>query len=183
MCDIEYLKDDIKRGSREIEEIKLSLENYRQQLAGEIEKESILLKDIPESMKQMQVELVERWDVWDVERRNRMKADYRTLGWTEYTKKYRGSDVQFKDKTDEQIHNSNVQDAKYLILDLYYRVNNITGEITDWSNVHACHGSYGMTVLNGFVIGKEGMVEIESILAGGYNIQRLHIRVLVKEYK
>lgn len=183
LCDIGSLEDDIKRGSKEIVEIKINLEKYQKQLAGEIEKESVLLKDIPELMKQLQTELVDRWDVWDIERRNRMKDDYRTLGWTEYHKKYRGSDVQFKDKTDEQIHNSNVQDAKYLILDLYYRVKNITGEITDWSNVHACQGAYGMTVLNGFVIGKEGRAEIESILAGGYNIQRLHIRVLVKEFK
>lgn len=183
MCDIDWLQDDIKRGSRDIEEIKVSLENYRQQLAGEIEKESILLKDIPESMKRMQTELVERWDSWDIERRNRMRDDYRTLGWTEYHKKYRGSDVQFKDKTDEQIHNSNVQDAKYLILDLYYRVRKFTGDITDWSGIRATSGACGMTVLNGFVVGKEGRAEIESILAGGYNIQRLHIRVLVKELK
>lgn len=183
MCDIEWLKEDIKRGNREIEETKTSLENYKQQLAGEIEKESILLKDIPDSMKRMQLELVERWDAWDIERRNRMKEDYRTLGWKEFSKKYKYSDVQFKDKTDEQIHNSNVQDAKYLILDLYYRVRKFTGEITDWSGIRATSGACGMTVLNGYVIGKEGRAEIESILAGGYNIQRLHIRVLVKEFK
>ncbi|MEA4831604.1 MAG: hypothetical protein VB118_03185 [Oscillospiraceae bacterium] len=183
MCDIDWLQDDIKRGRREIEETKATLENYRQQLAGEIEKESILLKDIPESMKRMQIELVERWDAWDVERRNRMKDDYRTLGWKEFNKKYRSSDVQFKDKTDEQIHDENMMDAKVLILDLYYRVKNITGKITDWSNVHDCQGACGMNVLNGFVLGKEGRAEIESILAGGYNIQRLHIRVLVKEFK
>lgn len=183
MCDIESLEDDITRGNKEIKEVKASLEKYEQQLAGEIEKESILLKDIPESMKQMQVELVERWDAWDIERRNRMKADYKELGWKAYCEKYRYSDKHFKDKTDEQIHNSNVQDAKCLILDLYYRVKKITGEITNWSGVHACQGTHGMTVLNGYVEGKEGRAEVESILAGGYNIQRLHIRVLVKEYQ
>jgi hypothetical protein len=34
--------------------------------------------------------------------------------------------------------------------------------------------------INGFAIGAERTVEVESILAGGYNIQRLHYRVLVK---
>lgn len=183
MIDIDWLKDDIARGNREIKETKASLEKYEQQLAGEIEKESILLKDIPENLKQMQVELVERWDAWDIERRNKMKADYKELGWKAYCEKYRYENKQFKDKTDEQIHNSNVQDAKCLILDLYYRVKNITGEITNWSGVHACQGAHGMTVLNGYVEGKEGRAAIESILAGGYNIQRLHVRVLVKEYQ
>lgn len=65
---------------------------------------------------------------------------------------------------------------------MYYRVKKFTGEITDWSGVHACQGTWGMTVLNGYVVGKEGRAFVESILAGGYNIQRLHIRVLVKEY-
>lgn len=183
MCDIDGLKADIIRNNKEIEEIKVNLEKYKEQLTGEVEKESILLKDIPESMKRMQVELVERWDEWDIKRRNQMVYDYKNLSYDDYKKKYRGTDFMFRYKTDEQIHNSNVQDAKYLILDLYYRVKNITGEITDWSGVHATQGSQGFTVLNGFVVGKEGRAEVESILAGGYNIQRLHIRVLVKEYR
>ena len=182
MCEIGYLKDDIKRGSSEIEEIKANLEKYKLQLEGEIEKESILLKDIPESMKRMQTELVERWDAWDIDRRNKMKADYYELGWKSYYERYKGSDLHFKDKTDEQIHNSNVKDAKCLILDLYYRIKDITGEVTDWSGIHATHGTHGFSVLNGFVKGKEGRAAVESILAGGYNIQRLHVRVLVKEY-
>lgn len=182
MCDIGYLQDDITRGRKEIEETKNTLEKYQLQLAGELEKESIFLKDIPELMKQLQVELVDTWDTWDIDRRNRMKADYKKLGWKEFYDKYKGSDYSFMDKTDEQIHNSNVQDSKMLILDLFYRVKNITGEITDWSNIKACAGTHGLTILNGFVIGKEGRAEVESIYAGGYNVQRLHIRVLVKEY-
>ena len=56
-----------------------------------------------------------------------------------------------------------------------------TGEITSWAGIHLEAGSY-CAVLNGYVEGKEGRARVESILAGGYNIQRLHIRVLVKEY-
>ena len=158
--EVKWLQDDIKRLKSEIAETEKTIEKYEKQLSGEIEQERILFNEIPESMKLMQTELVERWDAWDIERRNRMKDDYRNLGWKEYQKKYRGSDVQFKDKTDEQIHNSNIQNAKYLIIDLYYRVKKITGEVTDWSGIRAARGACGMVVLLGFVTGKEGRAEI-----------------------
>lgn len=135
--EVKWLQDDIRRLKSEIAETEKTIEKYEKQLSGEIEQERILFNEIPESMKLMQNELVERWDDWDIDRRNRMKDDYRNLGWKEYQKKYRGSDVQFKDKTDEQIHNSNIKNAKYLIIDLYYRVIRITGEVTDWSGIRA----------------------------------------------
>lgn len=178
ICDIENLEDDIIRLQKEIEETKKSLEKYEGQLTGAIERERILLKEIPDSMKRMQQELVEKWDVWDIERRNQMLLDSRILEYHDFLKKYKGQDTQFRWKTDKQIHDANMEDAKALILDLYYRVKEITGEITDWNGIHCESGNIGC-VLNGFVIGKEGRCEIESIYAGGYNIQRLHIRVLV----
>lgn len=183
LCDIENLNEDIIRGQKEIENTLKTIEKYEAQLAGELERESILIKDIPENMKQMQIELVDRWDTWDKSRRESLKEEYSELGYKEFMKHHTVADYEFRYKTDEQIHNSNVQDAKALIIDLYNRVKDITGEITDWSNIHAEVGTWGMTVLNGYVEGKEGRASVESILAGGYNIQRLHIRVLVKEYK
>ena len=101
----------------------------------------------------------------------------------DWWKKYNKSDFDLMYKTDEQIHNSNVQDAKILIIDLYYRVKDITGEVTDWRGIKMEVGTQGFPVLNGFVIGKEGRAYVDSILAGGWNIQRLHVRVLVHEAK
>lgn len=181
LWDIQNYEDDISRLEKEIKEVELSLFKYKQQLTGELAKEEILLKEIPESMKRMQQELVDLWDVYDKERRERVKKAYSEMNYHDFMKCFTYADYQFRFKTDKQIHNDNIQDAKCLILDLYYRVRHITGEIVDWSNVHATYGVQGMTVLNGFVIGKEGRCEIESILAGGYNIQRLHVRVLVRE--
>lgn len=180
-CDISSLKDDITRGGKEIEATKKTIEKYEGQLAGEIEKESLFLKEIPEVFKSLQDELVTTWDAWDKERRERLRKIFKELGSREaFHRGYTGADYDFQYKTDDQIHGSNVRDAKALILDLYNRVKDITGEVTDWSGIRATQGSNGFTVLNGIVIGKEGRAEVESILAGGYNIQRLHVRVLVK---
>ena len=177
--DIEHYTDDISRLEREIAKITLSLAEYRNQLSGLMERVSVLIMDMPDVLKGLQEELVERWDKWDIERRDRIQADYRELDYKEFSRKYTHADVMFKGKSDEQIHNDNVQSAENLIIDLIYRVRKITGEITDWSDIRATNGTGGFTVLNGTVIGKKGIARVESITAGGYNIQRLHIRVLV----
>ena len=177
--DIEHYTDDISRLEREIAETTLTLDNYRKQLTGLMERVSVLITDMPDVLKGLQEELVERWDKWDIERRDRIQEDYQELDYKEFSRKYTHADVTFKAKSDEQIHDDNVQSAENLIIDLIYRVRKITGEITDWSDIRATNGTGGFTVLNGTVIGKEGIARIESITAGGYNIQRLHIRVLV----
>ena len=177
--DIEHYTDDISRLEREIAETALTLDNYRKQLTGLMERVSVLITDMPDVLRKLQEELVMRWDKWDIERRDKIIADYRELDYKECSRKYTHADVVLKSKTDEQIHDDNVQASEDLIIDLIYRVRKITGEITDWSNIRASVGTGGFTVLNGTVIGKEGIACVESITAGGYNIQRLHIRVLV----
>ena len=177
--DIEHYTDDISRLEREIAETTLTLDNYRKQLTGLMERVSVLITDMPDVLRKLQEELVMRWDKWDMERRDKIIADYRELDYKEFSRQYTHADVVFKGKSDEQIHDDNVQAAEDLIIDLIYRVRKITGEITDWSNIRATAGTGGFTVLNGTVIGKEGIACVGSITAGGYNIQRLHIRVLV----
>jgi len=59
------------------------------------------------------------------------------------------------------------------------RVEGITGTIND---------AGGLTIggngeINGIVIGEKGKAKVETISAGGYNIQCWHFRVLVHEYK
>lgn len=182
-CDIGHLKEDITRGGKEIEETKKTLEKYEKQLAGEIEKESIFLKEVPEVFKDLIDELTETWDLWDTMRRANLKKAYEELGYKEFMRTHTYADYEFRYITDEKIHSDNERDAKALVLDLYYRVKDITGEVTDWSGIRATQGTHGFTVLNGVVIGKEGRAEVESIYAGGYNIQKLHVRVLVHELK
>lgn len=179
-CEIDYLREDIERGQKEVKELKINLEKYNELHSNEIKKDSIVIKEIPEVIKQLQTDLVNNWDAWDIKRRNKIKEDYYKISHSEFIKKYSATDYALKDKTKKQIHENNMQLAKDLILDLYNRVKKITGEITDWSNIYVTQGVCGSLALNGYVLGKDGRANVESIVAGGYNVQRLHIRVLVK---
>jgi chromosome segregation ATPase len=172
--EIQYLQDDIKRLHSEISETQTTVEKYQKQLSNEIAREETFLKDIPESMKQLQVELVDRWNTYDIDNRNNLKAKYKELGYSAFMKQYKHTGYTTMQLSDNDIIKENEKSAKALIIDLYYRINHITGDITNWNDVH-CSGN----ALNGIVTGKEGRAKIETILAGGYNIQRLHIRVLV----
>lgn len=175
--EVYWLAEDVRRLKREVEETKSTLAKYEKQLAGEIEKESLFVREIPESMKAMQDELVAKWNEWDIARRDNIKKRRQEMEHKEWAKMFNLYERQvLYYKTDEEIDADNRKDAKAVIIDLYNRVKAITGEVTEWSNIH-----FQGTALNGYVVGKEGRAEVESILAGGYNIQRLHIRVLVHE--
>ena len=175
--DIEHYTDDINRLEREIVETTLTLDNYKNQLTGLMERVSVLITDMPDVLRKLQEELVKRWDKWDIERRDKIIADYRELDHKEFSRKYTHADVVFKSKSDEQIHDDNVQASEDLIIDLIYRVRKITGEIIDWSNIRVTASTGCFTFFNGTVVEKEGIDCVESITAGGYNILRLHIKL------
>lgn len=179
--DIKHWKEDIERNGKEIEELRKSLETYKKQLDGEMKREAEI-SELPENLKRMQSELVKKWDDYDTKRRDHLKEEYLRLGWEKFRRRYGASAYDEKDWSDEKIHDNNVHDAKTMVLNLIYRVRDKVGEITDWRNVRCTAGTWGCPVLNGWIEGTQGRCMVESIGAGGYNIQRYHIRVLVKEY-
>ena len=63
--------------------------------------------------------------------------------------------------------------------DIINRTVKITGPITDASNLKVG----GKGDLNGFIIGENGKAKVETIGAGGWNIQRWHLRTLVHQMK
>ena len=180
MCEIDHLKDDLKRLPNEIEEITKTMEKQKKQIEGELEKESIFLTQLPESMKELEKALIEEWDRWDKKRQERLHKEYQELGYKEFIRLHKYSGYEFMKMSEEGIHKSNCNFARTEVLDLFNRVKDITGEVIDWSGIYLQSGN-NFPVLNGVVIGKEGRAEVESIVAGGYNIQRLHIRTLVKK--
>lgn len=184
-----YSGYDLWQAYRDLEEAKGTLIKYQNQLEVEIQKENSL-NELPELFQNLQKMLINSWDEFDKSRRDKMKKEYEELSKLEYPErkeKHRFLDklygYNWEDKayeTDESIHDKNVNSAKDIILDLIDRVSSKTGKITSYENLNLASNNAGFLVLNGYVIGEKGTAKVESIMAGGYNIQRLHIRVLVK---
>lgn len=59
------------------------------------------------------------------------------------------------------------------------RTNAIVGKITDASNLYIGDKKD----LNGFIIGTRGTAKVQTVGAGGYNIQAFHFRTLIHEMK
>jgi tetratricopeptide (TPR) repeat protein len=59
---------------------------------------------------------------------------------------------------------------------LMLRVQEVVGDITNADHLYLANDAE----INGYVEGTKGRAEVETITAGGYNIQRLHFRMLVK---
>lgn len=67
------------------------------------------------------------------------------------------------------------KEAMLDVLDLVNRCYRVTGKITGYEDM-----SFRQGRLNGKVFGQNGTANVRSILAGGYNIQCLHVRTLVQ---
>lgn len=176
ICDWEDSKESVENSKKLLEEKIRVLNTWKERLNEATKKENLWIKEIPDSMKLMKDELVNRWDEYDIERKENLTDIYNKLGWDKFMKKYGFSAYKLIHSTTKEIHNENMKCAETLIIDLYNRVHAITGDVIDWTGICYKDGS-----LNGIVYGKLGKVKVDSIYAGGYNIQRLHVRVLVNE--
>lgn len=179
--DVEDLESDLRRLPKEIEELEKTLADYEDQLANARVKEDVYAVEVPDCLKALEQELIDRWTAYDTARRDAIKADRSALPWKEFARKYNQYDInQLAYKTDDEILRNNEKDAKAFVLNLYDRIKNTTGEVTDWSGIELAPGARGSATLNGIVTGVKGRCKVESIYAEG-PVQRLHVRVLTKE--
>lgn len=86
--------------------------------------------------------------------------------------------IAFKRNKEQELNDLLDKEEKAKIFDLIRRVTKVVGTITDASGLSV---GYQNGELNGIVIGTDGKAEVETIGAGGYNIQIFHYRVLVKK--
>ena len=175
--DTEYA---IKENKDKIPEREQTIKYWQEKLE-KVNAENNRIMEMPEQLKQLyeqiKVELVE----YNTNLRNDCRDDWKKvhqgeMKWEELRKKYRDPH-ELKEMTDNQIAKDAEVSAKSYVLDLVSRVQNKVGEITDWNLFIS--GSH----LNGTVTGTRCRAKVETIIAGGYNIQCLHNRVLVNRIK
>lgn len=172
------MEESLKNNKIKIEEKRNILKKWQNKLE-EVNAENKKLDEIPEQLKQLQKELAEKIKNYDMNRRNFLRKQYKEIGWTEFKEKYGYKEYDYyltrSDKDFEEMATKNAYaDAKYWVLNLIYRTEKKVGQITNWNLYFATDS------LNGWVEGTKGTAMIETIVAGGWNIQCLHTRVLVK---
>lgn len=79
--------------------------------------------------------------------------------------------------TEEDIEKACTKEAEQYVRNLWMRIRDIVGEVVDYGHLYLTGPS-----INGPIYGTKGNVRLETILAGGWNIQRLHYRVLVHKF-
>ena len=178
-CDVQTKYADIKSAKRKLEDAKRVADNWREKLNKQVEKEMKIATVVPEAFKEARDELVKSWTEADLRLKEKIKKAVSEMEYKAYSKMYPYSMREYYlHHSEDDFRKANERDANVWLLDLYNRVVSVTGEITDASNIR-----WGGKCLDGYIVGKEGKAVVETIQAGGYNIQRLHLRTLVKDMK
>lgn len=195
-CDLDDALEGIERTKKAIAEKKAVVAKWEVALKEAEEKEELIERTFPQVLKDFQNHVVEMWDEYDMNRKEFLKKEYdriraevneknSTKAYKQFIKLYKHNGYDFMMYTTaEEIHRDNLKASERLLVNLWNRVKEIVGEATDWAGLHITQGNEfeGCTV-NGMVIGTKGKALVETIGAGGYNIQRYHYRTLVHEVK
>ena len=188
LFDVSLLFESIRESEKKYRELQLTLKSWENKLIAEQQKLGIV-----ESAPQIILDFMEGWKQRAYEYQLELLKRYITMI---NSKDYKGADYKkqykmkqcFTELTISLYDKPKAQREKWLsevlereknikILDLLSRVNGIVGTIVDASNLSI--GYKGDIV--GTIVGDKGKCKIETIGAGGYNIQCYHFRTLINK--
>lgn len=199
--------DSIKNARAAIGEKEELIRKYEDMLTSELDREAVF-DTMPACMREFMDKVITSWDMWDKMKKESVKKDYArvdklheerrkaVLNFGKDSEEYKTIRAEIEEiqsnysyfewselayMNDDEIHERNVKAGKSLVLNLYDRVVEITGKFSDAAGLKVTAGNGGFAVINGIVKGEKGTASVKSICAGGWNIQRFHIRTLVHE--
>ena len=190
-CDLDDALEGIERTKKAIAEKRGVVAKWESKLQEAEEKENVIGRKFPEILKEFQNSIVEMWDRWDLKRKERLKKEYDGMAnngkerFRAFIEKYSYTTYEFMAyTTPEEIHRENEKQSERVVMNLWNRVADIVGDATDWAGLYLTQGNeYEGCTVNGRVIGTKGIAIVETIGAGGYNIQKFHYRTLVHAVK
>lgn len=178
-CEYQDKLSDMKNSQKNLIKAQEIAKNWEDKYNKQLELERHYQFEMPEAFKTLKDILVENWTKFDVEEQEHYYKKYKELGYKTFIQRYSRNRWDYLRSHNEQdFREENEKAAENWILDLYNRIKRETGEIVTWNNITASPKG-----LNGYVKGKLGAVNVETIMAGGYNIQRLHYRVILHKVK
>lgn len=205
-----YSEYDLNRTTRELEKTKKGLAEYQEALVKETEKANsrnitVIIEFLDAWKERMSkyyvesllkyIEAREEWHRVDSEYSDKWQYMWNEASKEEYkafTDAHRRAEKNFysswnwlityieKDQINLEKLNKDLQkeaDAKYDFI--IERTNDIVGQITNANNLKI--GAKGD--LNGYIIGTNGTAKVQTVGAGGYNIQCYHFRTLINQMR
>lgn len=182
--EVYYIERDIKQNERELERAKVALEDAKAKDAKDEELNSTArIPAIEEFLEKYRVasikfhtERVEELKSW------RRAPETKAMGYADrcrYVQEhFRTDTIVYAERGQEYLENDIKKDVDAKRQIFMTRIKDKTGEIYSTMLRVGMNGE-----INGTVRGEKGVVTVETIGAGGWNIQQFHFRVLVKEYK
>lgn len=175
-CDIEQLEEQISNNIKKLAEAK-RLDEREEFTKAKKNSREIAISNIPECLKVFADDIETRMIADELRLYNLCKGkeypSYKDV--SEEANLIRHYHFFNEDKMRKDVKRT-VED---LILNLLVRVEKKCGNVINTENLCVRPASEGCAI-NGWIEGDKGNAHVESIYAGGYNIQRLHVRVLVK---
>ena len=205
-----YHERDIKYTERDIEKCKKALDEYKAQLAKQVEKDNsrdikVILEFLEDWKARVREYYISSYPRYVEAKKEYYRVDHEFCDWfnhggnrmgktEEYSnrrKALKEAEEKFrawnwfapyadKDGVDlEKLNKDLDRDANAKYDFIIERTNDIVGQITDAENLKI--GRKGD--LNGYIIGTRGTAKVQTIGAGGYNIQCYHFRTLINPMK